>query len=312
MGLATKRVLVVDDEEGLRSLISQVLRDDGHDVVTAESGEAALELFAREAFPIVLTDIFMKEMTGLDLLAKIRAQNQTTQVVIMTSNASLESATAALRSGAYDFLMKPFEDLDAISSVIHRAAEKVEQIRQKEQKASELKQLNAELEHLAHKDDLTGLSNRRFFLEELEGELADCEERRRTFSLLFIDVDHFKHYNDSFGHLAGDDLLGKLAELIRQNTPRTVTAARYGGEEFIVLAKDTPRGDARILAERLRMAVEEHRFHGRESQPSGRVTLSIGVSTYPDDGADCKTLILRADEAMYKAKQSGRNRVFDC
>ena len=114
------RILVVDDEEGLRNIISQVLRDDGHEVVTASSGEAALETFKNAPFPIVMTDIFMEKMTGIDLLHEIQKLDPSTQVVIMTSNASLESATAALRSGAYDYLTKPFEDLDAISSVINR------------------------------------------------------------------------------------------------------------------------------------------------------------------------------------------------
>ncbi len=151
-----KRILVVDDEEGLRNIISQVLSDNGHEVTTASSGEAALEIFKNTPFPIVMTDIFMEQMTGIDLLHEIRSLNPTTQVVIMTSNASLESATAALRSGAYDYLTKPFDDLDAISSVISRAAEKVELIRQNERSKAELKDLNTQLTDLAIRDALPG------------------------------------------------------------------------------------------------------------------------------------------------------------
>ena len=309
-------ILVVDDEEGLRSIISQVLSDDGYEVITASSGEAALEIFKNTPFPIVMTDVFMQEMTGIDLLHEIKALNPNTQVVIMTSNASLESATAALRSGAYDYLTKPFEDLEAITSVINRAAKKWELIQQKETMVDSLKknthdleELNAQLKNLAIRDPLTGLFNRRHFLEALELEFSGSQYHGRAFSLLFIDLDHFKHYNDTFGHPAGDDLLKELAKLLTKGSRDTTIVARYGGEEFILLVPATPKDRARIFAERLRKSVEEHLFHGRESQPSGQMTLSIGVSTYPEDGSDIETLISRADQAMYQAKENGRNRV---
>ena len=311
-----ERILVVDDEEDLRNIISQVLSDDGYEVTTAASGEAALEIFKDAPFPIVMTDVFMQEMTGIDLLHEIKALNPDTQVVIMTSNASLESATAALRSGAYDYVTKPFEDLDAISAVVNRAAEKVELILQKEtmvdglkQNTHELEELNAQLKNLAIRDALTGLYNRRHFLEALEVELHSSKYYGRSFSLLFIDLDHFKHYNDTFGHPAGDDLLKELAELIIKGSRVTTVVARYGGEEFILLVPATPKDRARIYAERLRESVEKHPFHGEGSRSSGQVTLSIGVCTYPVDGSDIETLISRADQAMYQAKKNGRNRV---
>ncbi len=314
-----KRVLVVDDEDGLRTIISQVLTDTGYEVTTAASGEAALEAFKDSPFPIVMTDVFMGEMTGVELLHEIKQLDPNTQVVIMTSNASLESATAALRSGAYDYLQKPFEDLDAISAVIDRAADKVEEIRQAEtmvdslkRNAHELETLNSQLTNLATKDALTGLFNRRHFLEALELELAGSRRHGRTFSLLFVDLDRFKHYNDTFGHPAGDDLLKGLAELITRNSRSTTTVARYGGEEFILLVPEAPKAGAKIFAERLRASVEEHVWHDKESHPSVQVTLSIGVSTFPEDGLDAKTMISRADEALYKAKEEGRNRIICC
>jgi len=314
-----KRVLVVDDEDGLRTIISQVLTDTGYEVTTAASGEAALEVFKDSPFPIVMTAVFMGEMTGVELLHEIKQFDPNTQAVIMTSNASLESATAALRSGAYDYLQKPFEDLDAISAVIDRAADKVEEIRQAEtmvdslkRNAHELETLNSQLTNLATKDALTGLFNRRHFLEALELELAGSRRHGRTFSLLFVDLDRFKHYNDTFGHPAGDDLLKGLAELITMNSRSTTTVARYGGEEFILLVPEAPKAGAKIFAERLRASVEEHVWHDRESHPSVQVTLSIGVSTFPEDGLDAKTMISRADEALYKAKEEGRNRVICC
>ena len=314
-----KRVLVVDDEDGLRTIISQVLTDAGYEVTTAASGEDALEIFKDSPFPIVMTDVFMQEMTGVELLHEIKQLEPNTQVVIMTSNASLESATAALRSGAYDYLTKPFEDLEAISGVIDRAAEKVELIRQNETmvdslkiNTQELEELNAQLKNLATKDALTGLFNRRYFLEALELEFARSQRHGRVFSLLFIDLDRFKHYNDTFGHPAGDELLKELAKVLSASSRSTTTVARYGGEEFIVLAPETRKNGARVFAERLRKNVEEHPFRGKESRPSDRVTMSLGVATYPEDASDTKTLISRADEALYQAKKDGRNRVVCC
>jgi len=311
-----ERILVVDDEEDLRNIISQVLSDDGYEVTTAASGETALEIFKDTPFPIVITDVFMQEMTGIDLLHEIKTLSPDTQVVIMTSNASLESATAALRSGAYDYVTKPFEDLDAISAVVNRAAEKVELILQKEtmvdglkQNTHKLEKLNVQLKNLAIRDALTGLYNRRHFLEALELEFNSSKYHGRSFSLLFIDLDHFKHYNDTFGHPAGDNLLREFAELIIKSSRVTTVVARYGGEEFIILAPETPKAGARVFAERLRKTVDEHPFRGK---PSGQVTLSIGVSTYPEDGLNTKTLISRADEALYQAKKDGRNRVVCC
>lgn len=311
-----QRVLVVDDEDGLRTIISQVLTESGYEVTTASSGEVALEIFRESPFPIVMTDIFMGEMTGVELLHEIKDLEPNTQVVIMTSNASLESATAALRSGAYDYLQKPFEDLDSISAVIDRAAEKVDLIRQSEsmldglkRNAQELETLNSQLATLATKDALTGLFNRRYFLEALEHELANSKRHGRKFSLLFIDLDRFKRYNDTFGHPAGDDLLKGVAELICRISRSTTTVARYGGEEFILLVPETPKAGAAIFAERLRRRVEERVWHESDCQTPGRVTLSVGVSTYPEDGTDSRTLISRADEAMYQAKENGRNQV---
>ena len=312
-----ERILVVDDEEYLRALISQVLRNEGHDVATAESGEAALEAFQQERFPIVVTDIFMGGMSGLDLLQEVKSQAPDTQVVVMTSNASLEAAMQALRSGAYDFLVKPFEDIDLISAVVGRASEKVELIEQNrrmverlKENAEELERLNRQLMGLVTRDDLTGMYNRRHFDESLRLELLRSERHTHIFSLIYFDIDRFKIYNDTHGHPAGDDLLRKISELTSELMRATTVSARYGGEEFIILLPETDKAGARVCAERLRQNVEEYPFAGRESQPGGKVTLSIGVSSYPEDGTDCAALISCADQALYRAKESGRNRVF--
>jgi diguanylate cyclase (GGDEF)-like protein len=140
-------------------------------------------------------------------------------------------------------------------------------------------------------------------------ELARARRHRRTFSLLFIDIDNFKQYNDSHGHLAGDDLLRNLAKLLQGRCRSTTVAARYGGEAFVLLVPETDSTGAQRFAEALRRLVAEHPFPGRESQPGGRVTLSLGVASYPEAGEDATALIDSADKALYQSKHRGRNTV---
>jgi diguanylate cyclase (GGDEF)-like protein len=310
------RVLVVDDEPTIRAVIVQVLSDDGYEVRDAASGEAALDAFRKDPFPIVMTDIIMGKMSGIDLLREIKLLAPETLVILMTSQASLDSATRALRSGACDYITKPFEDISNISAVVQRAVDKLQDLHEKEEmverlkrSAEELETLNSQLKEIAIRDGLTGLFNHRHFRETLELEVLRCRRHGREFSLIFMDVDHFKRFNDTHGHLEGDKVLKTLARLIRDRCRATTMAARYGGEEFVLLLPETGKSGARSLAEGLRRAVESHDFEGRESQPDGRVTLSLGVATFPQDGNDSVTLISSADRALYQAKNGGRNRV---
>jgi diguanylate cyclase (GGDEF)-like protein len=311
-----ERILVVDDEDSLRSVISSVLTDEGYQTTVASSAEEALEIFRQDPHRLLVTDIFMGKMTGLDLLHEVKLLEPDTQVVVMTSNASLETATQALRDGAYDYLTKPFEDIELLTAVVARAVERItlasensRMIERLQQNTEELERLNRQLREIAVRDGLTGLYNHRYFREALDLEIARARRHRRTFSLIFMDLDHFKHYNDALGHLAGDELLRELAGLIKKSCRTTTIAARYGGEEFVMLTPETDKECARICAERLRNSIESHPFAGRDQQPAGTVTLSIGVSTFPEDGYDADSLIAKADSALYRAKEQGRNLV---
>jgi diguanylate cyclase (GGDEF)-like protein len=174
--------------------------------------------------------------------------------------------------------------------------------------AVENARLYQETRYMALTDGLTGLYNSRHFYHVLEQELLRSERHGHTFSLLMFDLDDFKSYNDRYGHLAGDDLLRELADLIRSLIRRSDTAFRYGGEEFMLILPETPRPDALALAERLRQAVQEHAFVVREGIPLGRITISIGVATYPEDAQDVEGLVNAADMALLRAKKS-KNRV---
>jgi diguanylate cyclase (GGDEF)-like protein len=308
------RILVAEDEDTLRTVITEVLETDGHEVVGAASGEAALEIFRRTPFSLVLTDIVMGRLTGLDLLSEIKLIDPGSLVVVMTSHASLDSATAALRSGAYDFLTKPFEDLDAITTVVNRAIDKIRLVEtnnvfleELKNKTDELEKLNTSLRDMANKDGLTGLFNHRYFREYLDREASRATRHGRLFSLVMFDVDYFKRFNDSFGHLAGDEALRRVAGVLRSSCRASSVLARYGGEEFVTLLPETDKRGAVILAERVRAGVEVARFVGTGPPAAEVLTMSCGVSTCDEDGADATTLLEAADRALYRAKAEGRN-----
>jgi diguanylate cyclase (GGDEF)-like protein len=312
----TSRILVVDDEQSLRIIISQVLSDDGHEVTVASNGEEALELFQNEPFPIVFTDIVMGDLNGLELLEKIKELQPETQVIVVTSHASLDTAITALRAGAYDYLVKPFEELDMISNVAIRAIDKSRLIQenqnlldQLQEKNDQLISANKALKELAVRDGLTGLYNHRYFQEALTVEVLRCKRHDRGFSLLFLDIDNFKLYNDTNGHPEGDAALRTVSELIGSRLRASDVLARYGGEEFIALLPEACPETAREIAESIRELVEEHSFPGEKTQPFERLTISAGTSTFNIDGTDGSTLLEAADRRLYKAKDLGRNKV---
>lgn len=310
------RILVVDDEESIRGVIVQVLEAEGYRVSAAPTGQEAYELFDENPFDLVITDIKMPNMSGIELLIKIKERNADTEVVIITSHASLETAIAAIKHGAYDYLLKPFEDIELIAAVAKRAAQKIRLVVENrtlleslKQNAAELENANVMLKQLVIRDALTGAFNHRYFHEALSQELLRSERHGRPCSIIFFDVDDFKQYNDTCGHPRGDEVLRTLAKTALERLRRSDLLARYGGEEFVVILPETPKPMALKLAEEIRAHVEQYPFSGREIMERGAVTISAGVATYPDDGLDTATLITRADAAMYEAKRAGKNQV---
>lgn len=174
---------------------------------------------------------------------------------------------------------------------------------------SKLVDANRQLSRLATTDPLTGLYNRRHFMEQLEFEIRRGARTEHEFSLVLMDVDHFKHYNDTNGHTAGDGLLQRLATLLELNLRSIDLVARYGGEEFVVLLLDTGPEEGLKTAEKLQQVVASQPFPFEETQPAGKLTISVGVAFYPQDSRDARTLIDCADQALYRSKADGRDRV---
>jgi len=432
------RILVADDEASIREMLTLTLREDGWTVENAENGKVAFEKICKSPFHIILSDIQMPEMTGMELLEAAKKRNPSIEVVIMTSNATLETAIRAIKSGAYDYLHKPFEDLSVVPQKMLQVAEKIllrqqnlELLKRLKRSALHLKLLFdatralngildvdvlrtstmkslpslfqdesvraiwvrrnekgwsalnripsddsfgalsdfrdvddivekfkdyrnlkiVRLEHegeiteavifenvaetlsdffcqevrtcfdkvmlhqrilsMAHRDGLTMVYNHRYFQDRLRQEFSQVKRQTGQMSLVMMDVDHFKNYNESNGHPAGDQLLRQLAKLLSEEMGNRESdiLARYGGEEFILLLPFTPLEGAKIKAERIRNAVANFAFDHREAQPLGCVSLSIGIASFPEDAESPALLVEAADKALYFAKHAGRNRI---
>ena len=309
------RVLVADDDMSIRTLIAEVLGDDGFDVDTAANGEDAWQQFEAASYDVVLTDIRMPLLDGLQLLQRIRTKSPLTHVLVLTSYASVASSVQALKDGAFDYLLKPFESLDAVSHAVRRAVEHIESARAREaslvdsliRKNMELGQLNKVFHDLATRDGLTGLYNHRFIQDTLQSEFEHAQASGYPLSVIVLDVDHFKDYNDTHGHLMGDYVLKLLSQLLQQNVRGIDTVGRWGGEEFVIVCPNCTPESAHELAARLCQIISEHPFEGRETQPNHCISVSAGVAAMSARMLDPSEIIRAADAAVYEVKRNGRD-----
>ncbi len=193
------------------------------------------------------------------------------------------------------------DDLDLLETILSQATLAIER--------STYYAQSKELRRISITDPLTGLLNRRYFEERLREELDRATRHRHPLSLIMLDLDHFKRYNDANGHPAGDKALVLLGRVLRASVRAIDVVSRFGGEEFAIILPETIKREALLIGERIRSEVETLYFPGEERLPGGRLTVSAGVASFPDDARDLKTLVQRADRALYQAKARGRNRV---
>lgn len=292
------RVLIVDDEEIMREFLKEVLRDDGYVIDLACSGREAVDKMGESQYDVVITDIVMPELNGLGVVAAAKKLPYDVDVIVMTGYASMDTAVESMKLGARDYITKPF-NIDQIRIIVSNAlAER------------ELKRRAAEGEfykELSRKDGLTDLFNHRFFHQLLETEVARAARYNRVVSLLMIDIDDFKSYNDANGHPAGDAALRRLGYLLKHSSRNCDYVARYGGEEFTIIVPEVSADAAMRMAERVRDTIEKADFDGEAAMPGGRLTISIGVATFPTQAANKDELLQNADRALYQAKAAGKN-----
>lgn len=297
------RVLVVDDDVLLRRSLQLLLTRAGYEVRQAEDGQAAWDLIQREPIHFVITDWNMPLMNGPQLVSRIRttAFPSYVYVILLTVHSQKLDTIQGLLAGADDYLTKPF-DLDELRARIAIG------VRILGLEASLMRSVASAAE-LAMRDSLTGLFNRRAFDNRLSEELQRAVRYERPLSLLMIDIDHFKRYNDQHGHPQGDVLLRELSGLLLGCIRGTDFVARYGGEEFAVILPETSPSHALAVANTLLERVRAHPLPLRETQPGGALTVSIGIAGHSPNRPNADRLVQAADQALYQAKGAGRNRL---
>jgi len=257
-----------------------------------------LEILASFNVDIVLTDIMMQGMDGLELTRKIK-ESYNSDVMVMTGYSAEYSYEKAVQAGASDFIFKPFrfEELNLrINRVLREASFKKERLT-----------LLKKLRKLAITDALTGLYNSRHFFSQIKIEIDRYKRYSRALSLLILDIDLFKDYNDTWGHLDGDKVLMGIGKTIKPCMRSMDTAYRYGGEEFIVLLPETGLQKACVVGERIKNKIGAQIF---EPEPGIKASITVSVgATELVKGEDFKSFIRRADKALYKSKNTGRNKL---
>jgi len=286
------KILLVDDDPAILEILADLMAIFGHEYVTANDGLEAMEMLKQDFFHIVLTDMMMPGMDGMELLKHIRSNYPHIKVMVVTGFDRTFTYTDVIRAGASDFISKPF-NTDELEAKINRIIREIELMRQ--------------LEFLSISDGLTGLYNRRHFDTKIFEEVRRAHRQNHDLFLALLDVDNLKEINDKYGHLAGDKLLKSVGDIITHCIRSDVDwPFRYGGDEFCVILTQVSQDQALKTAERFIQS-----FNEKKLPMTG---LSIGLARFirsdnkkwTEDIAD---LIRRADAALYEAKNSGRNRV---
>jgi diguanylate cyclase (GGDEF)-like protein len=308
------RVLVVEHDRSMLVLLESMLKAAGHDVATARDGEEAMRLIDQCRPQLVISDCLTPKVDGLALCRKLRENydQRNLYIIILTSQQNVDRLVEAFEAGADDCMAKPltqqifFARLRAAQRVVRLQEELAFDREQMLRFSKELAASNERLQRLALTDPLTELPNRRFAMERLDQEWALSKRGGRALSCMMVDIDHFKSINDKFGHQTGDDALKTIAHILRQSARTQDVVCRYGGEEFVVICPDADIDSAYQAAERLRLSVAA--LDSKSLGITNRLTISIGVAEKKDNTASIDALLNLADERLYAAKNSGRNR----
>ncbi len=286
-----QKILIVDDDPSIVDLLNQFLKRKGFKCKTAADGQEAIDLLEKSPFTIIVTDLIMPRVDGLELLKKVKESWPDTDVIVMTGYTKNFTYTDVIKAGASDFVQKPFT-LDEIEAKLQRLIKE--------------RQLRHTLKQLSVRDGLTNLYNRRYFDHKLKEEVIRARRQKYPLYLLLVDVDKFKKVNDLKGHQEGDRVLVTLADTLRNSTRDHVDMLfRFGGDEFAVLIPYAKEEQAVAIAERIRSNFLENL--------ENKVSISMGLARL-EDHKECpedagKRLFLQADEALYSAKKSGGNKL---
>ena len=298
------KVLLAEDDPSQARWLQSLLEKLGYSVRWVKNGQQAVEKLAADRFCILMTDLVMPEMNGLDLCRAIRTQQYShyIYIIIVTAKEDKEELIAGFNAGADDFMHKPVEEKELYARL--QTARRILEMEQ-----TLLRQYE-EISLLSITDPLTMTYNRRYFTDQLQAEITRCERYGHDLTLILCDIDRFKEVNDTHGHLVGDTVLQAFAKTLSRGIRQEIDClARYGGEEFILILPETNCADAQACSERLRQAVNELQFFGEYG--SFGITASFGTVTAlgerEDAYPDVDVLLKAADDNLYAAKRQGRN-----
>jgi two-component system cell cycle response regulator len=297
------KVLIADDSATSRAMLRSALTRWGYDVVMAENGKEALDILAKDdPPPMAVLDWVMPELTGPEVCRRVREtlREPYTYILLLTSKNTKGETVEGLEAGADDYIVKPFDQQEL--QVRLRAGQRIIDLQ------LNLLQAREELRERASKDLLTMLPNRSAIAHTLENEIARCHRDHRTVGIILLDLDHFKKVNDTLGHFAGDAVLRETALRLRSNMRPYDQVGRYGGEEFLVVLPNCDLEQAGNQAERMR-----HRLHATSMLVDGselQVSASFGVTISDGSERSPDVFVRVADEALYRAKANGRNRIW--
>jgi diguanylate cyclase (GGDEF)-like protein len=296
--IKNKNILIVDDDLSIRNTMQEYINNAGFASQTASTAEEALELISINKYAVVITDIRLPGMGGLELTKVIKKDNGS-DVIVVTGYSDDYSYEEAINIGASDFVIKPVR--------LEELLLRLRRVLKERQLGTERTRMMEKLQKLAITDGLTKLYNSRSFYTQLELEVDRFNRYKHPLALLLLDIDNFKEYNDSYGHLEGDKVLVRFSQIIKTCLRANDSAYRYGGEEFTVILPETTGDEAKTVAQRIRASLEAEKYKPVPGKVA-RITISIGVTQcYPKE--ELSTFIRRADKAMYLSKENGRNRV---
>ena len=289
-----EKILVTDDDQSIREMLFDMIQLFGYECRVAPGAEETLKILLADSFSLVISDIKMPEIDGISLTKMIKESHPEIDVMIITGYDTEYSFKDVIKAGASDFVTKPFS-IDEIEAKLNRI------IRERNLK-KELKEKNEELKRLSIRDSLTGLFNQRHFYAELEREAERTRRQKHSLSLILFDVDKFKNYNDTYGHLEGDKVLRKIGEIVQTSIRKDVDSGyRYGGDEFAVITPETNQQQSAKIGERILKDFNALDF--------SMVTLSMGIAEF-DYTLETEKAVKSADEALYRAKNTGGNQIY--
>jgi diguanylate cyclase (GGDEF)-like protein len=299
----TSRVMVADDDPGFVQMLSHFLHEEGYEVIVAGDGVEALTKGVAAPPDLFIIALQLPQINGIDICLRLKSQTGTKHVpvVIVAPAPAQMDKIKSVQAGVDGFFAKPLDAKELLPKIKSLITQKLNY--------DLLKRSYEIAAFQASTDPLTGLFNQRQFWLVLDRELERARRYGHHFSLAMIDIDNFKEYNDRHGHVQGDEVLRQAAEMFRQNIRNSDIVARYGGEEFVVIMPETGKELALLVGDKLCRALAEHPFPLQDTQPGGRLTISMGIATFPRDAVIGHDLVEMADRALYRAKNAGKNRV---